>query len=654
MMKQEQTDRRRRKTRIIAAICAIVIVAGGTAGALAYRAHSGENADTAQRSGRTVSAATAGSGAISAGGTIASKQYGDDLGLVNTSVRLTVGAVLAESGSSVTAGTPLYQITEDSLAKAEKTLRSELQSAENALIKQKVSYQEEHGKAAVLCESEQQLGGTAQQTYDNALAELNSNLEQAYSDYMEALDTIGNTPSEISAKQKQLDAQQANAETLQKNQKTAQTNAGKVETEYRAAAEDYNSIAAEYNAAAGVVRYLGNALGKDVSAIALTQTVSADVQTQNTQSSGPAAEQTGTPAFSEGFDAGSTGGMKPDSGRGAAPRMGLPQTEQTEAAEDTAAETLREMYEEALSEYQAQKTNLEKAERRFTEAQTGYRSCSDKLTECSTALKEAQESISSLEREISSLNSTLSKAKSNLSKLRSEYNSLKASYDTDQLNLKHTLETDTAAGQNAEYHYEITCATLEDALEEAQSAYDTAEENVRIFEESLADGYVYAKQDGIIYSLNCQAGRSVNLNTSYVSYVDESSFYTTVELDQNDVTQVSIGNSVMIYSSETGTANGKVTAIAAGESTSLADVRFNVTVTADEDADLHNGESVNVYFNAGSMKQSDFRDFSGGGSSGSGERRSSSSGGERPDFSGGMPSGFDPSNMPDFGRRKDE
>lgn len=646
MMKQEKPERRRRKTRIIAAVCALVIVAGGTAGAMAYRAQSGEKTDTAQRSGRTVSAATVGSGAISAGGTIASGQYGDDLGLVNTSVRLTVESVLAESGSSVTAGTPLYQITEDSLAKAEKTLRSELQSAENALIRQKVSYQEEHGKAAVLCKSEQQLGDTAQQTYDNAFAELNSNLEQAYSDYTEALDTIGNTPSEISAKQKQLDAQQANAEALQKNQKTAQTDAGKAETEYRAAAEDYNSAAAEYNAAAGTVRYLGKALGKDVSGIALAQTVSADVQTQSAE---PAAEQTGTPAFSGSFDAGSAGGMKPDSGRGAAPRTGLPQTEQTDTAEDTAAETLREMYEEALSEYQAQKTKLEKAERRFTEAQTGYRSCSDKLTECSTALKEAQESISSLERDISALNSTLSKAKSNLSRLRSEYNSLKASYETDCLDLKHTLDTDTAAGENAEYHYEITCATLEGELEEAQSVYDTAEENVRIFEENLADGYVYAKQDGIIYSLNCQAGRSVNLNTSYVSYVDESSFYTTVELDQNDVTQVSIGDSVMIYSSETGTANGKVTAVAAGESTSLADVRFHVTVTADEDADLYYGESVNVYFNAGSMKQSDFRDFSGGESSGSGERS-----GERPDFSGGMPSGFDPSNMPDFGRRKDD
>ena len=74
-----------------------------------------------------------------------------------------------------------------------------------------------------------------------------------------------------------------------------------------------------------------------------------------------------------------------------------------------------------------------------------------------------------------------------------------------------------------------------------------------------------------------------------------------------------------------------------------------MTVTADEDAALYSGESVNVYFNAGNLKQSDFRDFEGGESS---ERQKPSSDGERPGFSGGMPEGFDPSNMPDFGRRK--
>ncbi len=47
--------------------------------------------------------------------------------------------------------------------------------------------------------------------------------------------------------------------------------------------------------------------------------------------------------------------------------------------------------------------------------------------------------------------------------------------------------------------------------------------------------------------------------------------------------------------------NGKITAIAEGTSTSLADVRFNVTVEADENAALYSGQSVNVYFNYSNM-----------------------------------------------------
>lgn len=68
---------------------------------------------------------------------------------------------------------------------------------------------------------------------------------------------------------------------------------------------------------------------------------------------------------------------------------------------------------------------------------------------------------------------------------------------------------------------------------------------------------------------------------------------------------------VVIYSSETGISNGKITAISAGESTSLADVRFNVTVTANENSNLYNGQSVNVCFNYGDMRSSDFTDFKG-------------------------------------------
>ena len=122
-------------------------------------------------------------------------------------------------------------------------------------------------------------------------------------------------------------------------------------------------------------------------------------------------------------------------------------------------------------------------------------------------------------------------------------------------------------------------------------------------------------------------------------------------MDQNDATKINIGDDAAIYSSETGIVTGKITAISAGTSTSLADVRFNVTVTADEGASLYVGQSVNVYFNYGDMKIGEFSDFTGGKDSTGGKPVF---GGERPDFSGGMPEGFDPSNIPDFRSRKDD
>ena len=106
----------------------------------------------------------------------------------------------------------------------------------------------------------------------------------------------------------------------------------------------------------------------------------------------------------------------------------------------------------------------------------------------------------------------------------------------------------------------------------------------------------------------------------------------------------------MIYSSETGIANGKITAISEGVVNSLADVRFNVKVSADEGTSLYAGESVNVYFNSGNISMNELSDFKGGSERDSGEDRGSRG---FPSFGGDMPEGFDPSNIPDFSNRKD-
>ena len=107
-MKNENTGKRR--VRITAAVCAVLIVAGTTAGVIAARA--GTKAQAAQNETKVTTVAETAStanrsGSISAGGTVTSAQNSDSLGMVNTSVRLTVGEILVEAGDTVKSGTAL-------------------------------------------------------------------------------------------------------------------------------------------------------------------------------------------------------------------------------------------------------------------------------------------------------------------------------------------------------------------------------------------------------------------------------------------------------------------------------------------------------------------------------------------------------------------
>ena len=494
---KNENDRSRR-IRVTAAVCAMVIVAGGAAGIYSFR-NSDEAGAVPEKSAAVNAAAASDDSIISAGGTITSAQLSDTLGLKDTSVRLTVEEVLVSSGDTVTAGTPLYSITSDSLAKAEKTLRSELQSANSVLLEEKISYQTDKNEAYLLYQSELLLGDTAKNEYDSGMSSLDSELKEADASYKEALNTVNSTPSQISAKKSEMNSKQASADSLQSRKDQLQHEVNEAKSAYDQAAERYNRVTAEYNAAAGVVRYLGNALGRDISDIVLAQTVSAVKE-----------ERSSVPA--EGGDSRPDGESVPD-------MSGMPQdgrsfratsfyseavsSEEEEtpeiSAEEIAANALNEgleaMYSTALEDYFSKKEELSRAEEEMKNTESDYRAKSDSLTECSSELKEAQSSVSSISKEISELESALYKAKSNLSRLRSEYNSLNASYTTDQLELKNKLDTDTVSYENAEYHYQVTLSTIEDELTAAQEAYDTAEENLRIYEESLADGY------------KCRAGR---------------------------------------------------------------------------------------------------------------------------------------------------
>ena len=600
---------------------------------------------------------------ISAGGTVTASQISDYIGLESTSAQFSVKEVYVESGDRVTEGTAVYELTEESVANAEKTLKSELKTAESELLSQNWTYTEDKNTAYALYQSELQLGDTAETTLESGISSLDSALQSAYDSYINAQDTVNNVPSEIAQKEQELSEQENNVNIYQSETDEIKESVNSAKAVYQSELENYNSIVSDYNASAGAVRYIGGYIGKDVSDVQLAGKASAMTEKDSSFSESPQ-QDSGFSNFSPQNGGFSENRNFSDSGGSAliqtsslkilssetdsvltAEQQNIP-TETQQVQQDIIQQAeqqvqqssdLSALYESARTEYGQKKQMLAEAERSYKDAENTYNQLSQNLTETQSMLKECQNKVSSLEKEINSLNSKLSQAKGKLSKLKSEYNSLKSSYDTDKLELQNTYSENISSYENAEYHYQITLDTIEKELAEKQENYDTASENLKIFEENIADGTIYAQQDGIIDSVTYETGDSLNISMPLISYTDETSFTTLVELDQYDITEISIGDSVIIYSSETGMSSGTVTAVSAGQSTSLADVKFNVTVTAGENSNLYEGESVNVYFNSGSLSQSDFRD--------------AENGGENSDRK--MPDGFSFDNMPNFGERPD-
>ncbi|SFC89169.1 hypothetical protein [Ruminococcus albus] len=654
--------------RLTAGICAVLLIAGSSVGLMTT--FSAKNSYTQEDKSQTEVTSPKKDDTISAGGTVSSSQLEATLGIKNSSAKLTVEEVLVSSGESVSEGTELYKLTDESIEKAKKTLQSELSSASNTLLDKKTSYNVEQNKAKALLESETLLGETAEQEFNDSVSSLDSALQEAYDEYTKASSTVANTPSQISQYQAQINSLQAEIDDLQYEKDNIQNEYNSAKSAYDSASKSYDNARSDYKSAEGVVGYFEKALGindENSKLSPMEEYVKTDIPADSHGSGEnmPDGEMPSGDMPEGGFSGGRFSGGMIMSSRSYDSQA--PATEETEKqkqepekqevaidpeeyASAKVTEALKELYDQACEEYEQKRSDCEKAEGTLKETESTYSDISRQLSEYSSAIEERQSSIKTIEKEISLLESSLSQAKSNITKLRSEYNSLSLSYESDKLELQNSYDTNSASGENAEYHYEITCSTLEDELEEAQTAYDTAKENLSIFETELADGYINADRDGIIYSAEWQEGRSAGLTSAYVYYIDETSYVTTVELDQNDVTKITIGDSVMIYSSETGIANGKITAISEGTVNSLADVRFNVTVSADEGASLYSGESVNVYFNSGNISMNELSDFKDSSEGESGEDRGSRG---FPGFGGDMPEGFDPSNIPDFINRKE-
>ncbi len=234
--------------------------------------------------------------------------------------------------------------------------------------------------------------------------------------------------------------------------------------------------------------------------------------------------------------------------------------------------TVEPLYEET------ERTNreLEQAKQALAQAQSDY--------EKSTA--EAEKALEQLEGSVDALEQNYEKA------------SLGA--ETKKLELQKEYETAVLEGEYAQTTYNET-------VEKLKAAEDSAEETLEELKEeqaallALENGVVCANQSGTLASVTYDVEDVLFSGTELVSYYNTSELTISVEIEQENIAKVAVGDkvSVSVSGNRRGNITGKVVSVASSATTgrSVSDVTYAVVVSIENENNmLSAGTSATVTF----------------------------------------------------------
>ena len=245
---------------------------------------------------------------------------------------------------------------------------------------------------------------------------------------------------------------------------------------------------------------------------------------------------------------------------------------------------------------------------------TDLAALADQLAADYTAVQDAADALSQNQTEVESANSALQLANQTFQKAVEEYNTKvteaneKIAELTDELEelsdacdeaernettaqpaLLQQYEEAVLEGKYADTEYEASLDTL-DELKEQQSALLAIE-----------DGVVCADRDGTLASVTYEAGDTLIKNTAFASYYDLDTILISVEVSQNNIAKLAVGDTVQVQisGSRMGAIDGTVYSIASEKTSggSMSNVTYAVIVAVDNtDGTLTTGVQATVKF----------------------------------------------------------
>lgn len=119
--------------------------------------------------------------------------------------------------------------------------------------------------------------------------------------------------------------------------------------------------------------------------------------------------------------------------------------------------------------------------------------------------------------------------------------------ETKQTDAQNTYELSRGTGALASDIYTYTVESLQDTVDSAQKEYEQAQELLEALEAFVGeDGIVYADGDGLVTNIYYEEGDDLVQTGVLLSYVKEDAYTVSVDVSEEDIAGISIGDSVRI------------------------------------------------------------------------------------------------------------
>ena len=205
--------------------------------------------------------------------------------------------------------------------------------------------------------------------------------------------------------------------------------------------------------------------------------------------------------------------------------------EAVEEAQETYKEA-KENYDTIYNDYMAYYNNTDNLPSTIS-AQNTYLNVKNTYERAKSALAQAEQNLESNAEKIEQLKQdiVLAKAQSVISKLEAEQ-----TYSENKMN-----------ADNADYSLNAALESLIEDLEEAEEEKKTLEQKLADFEELVGEeGIVYAEKTGLITAVSYYAGDTLERVGNLFSYATEDTMHITVDVTQEDIITLAVGDEVSI------------------------------------------------------------------------------------------------------------